>query len=202
MMLARFRREQRLQDYLASSPVIDWKTPRIQALAVRLRGTLDEPVAITRTLYEWVRDQIPHTVDAGLEPVSCAASEVLALGTGFCYAKSHLLAALLRASGIPAGLCYQRLSLDDRGAPYCLHGFNAVHLPGHGWYRLDPRGNKPGVDAQFAPPQERLAFPARLPGEHSFSTIWAEPLEVVVRALRTHRAREALCRNLPDLEPA
>jgi transglutaminase-like putative cysteine protease len=191
-----------LQAYLASSAVIDWQTPQVQALARRLRGALDEPLEIARTLFLWVRDEIPHTVDAGLVPVSCAASEVLALGTGFCYAKSHLLAALLRANGIPAGLCYQRLSQDDRGPPYCLHGFNAVQLPGHGWYRVDPRGNKPGIEAQFTPPQERLAFPARLPGEHTFATVWAEPLEVVVRALRSHRTREALCRELPDLEPA
>lgn len=191
-----------MQAYLASSAVIDWHTPPVQALAQRLRGGLEEPVAIARSLFEWVRDQIPHTVDAGLDPVSCAASEVLELGTGFCYAKSHLLAALLRANGIPAGLCYQRLSLDDHGPPYCLHGFNAVRLPVHGWYRLDPRGNKPGIDAQFAPPLERMAFPARLPGEKTFATIHAEPLEVVVKALRAHRTRESLCRNLPDLESA
>lgn len=191
-----------MQAYLASSAVIDWHTPRVRALAQRLRGGLDEPLAIARTLFEWVRDEIPHTVDAGLDPVSCTASGVLELGTGFCFAKSHLLAALLRANGIPAGLCYQRLSIDDRGPPYTLHGYNAVHLPGHGWYRLDPRGNRPGIDAQFAPPLERLAFPARLPGEHSFAAIWAEPLTVVVNALLTHRTREALCRNLPDLEPA
>ena len=64
------------------------------------------------------------------------------------------------------------------------------------------RSNKPGIDAQFAPPLERLAFPARLPGEQTFATIHAEPLEVVVNALRTYRTREALCRNLPDLEAA
>jgi len=39
--------------------------------------------------------------------VTCSASEVLREGTGICFAKSHLLAALLRAVGIPAGLCYQ-----------------------------------------------------------------------------------------------
>jgi transglutaminase-like putative cysteine protease len=200
-MAARSLREQRLQAYLASSPVIDWRTPQVLALALRLRGALEEPPAIARALFEWVRDEIPHTVDAGLEPVSCSASEVLALGTGFCFAKSHLLAALLRANGIPAGLCYQRLSINDRGPPYTLHGFNAVHLPGHGWYRLDPRGNKPGIDAQFTPPQERVAFAIRLPGEHDFASIRAEPLEVVVTALRTHRTRAALCSNLPDLEP-
>jgi len=38
-----------------------------------------------------------------MNPVTCKASDVLIYGTGYCYAKSHLLAALLRANAIPAG---------------------------------------------------------------------------------------------------
>jgi len=63
--------------------------------------------------------------------------------------------ALLRASQIPAGFCYQQLSIDDRGTPYCLHGFNGVYLSEVGWYRVEPRGNREGVDAQFTPPKEQ-----------------------------------------------
>ena len=59
-------------------------------------------------------------------------SSVLMHKTGYCYAKSHLLAALLRSNGLPAGLCYQRLSVDDDGAPYSLHGLNADFLKNHG----------------------------------------------------------------------
>jgi transglutaminase-like putative cysteine protease len=92
-----------------------------------------------------------------MNPVTCRASEVLQHKTGYCFAKSHLLAALLRANQIPVGFCYQRLSIDDNGAPYSLHGFNAVYFPEVGWYRVDARGNKEGVTAQFTPPQEQLA---------------------------------------------
>nr|WP_320193052.1 transglutaminase family protein [uncultured Desulfobacter sp.] len=67
---------------------------------------------------------------------------VLKYKTGYCYAKSHLLAALLRACNIPAGLCYQRLTIANNKAPFCLHGLNAVYLQRHGWYRIDSRGNK------------------------------------------------------------
>ena len=88
--------------------------------------------------------------------------------TGYCYAKSHLLAALLRANQIPAGFCYQRLSIDDQGAPYSLHGFNGIYFPEIGWYRVDTRGNKEGVNAQFSPPQECLAFKIKLPEEADF----------------------------------
>jgi transglutaminase-like putative cysteine protease len=134
-----------------------------------------------------------------MNPVTCTASEVLHAGTGYCYAKSHLLAALLRANGVPAGLCYQRLSLDGRGAPYSLHGLNAVFLPEAGWYRLDARGNRPGVDAQFVPPVERLAFPATLQGEADLPEIWPDPLPVVVSALRRYSTYDALRDHLPDL---
>jgi transglutaminase-like putative cysteine protease len=191
-----------MNPYLAASPVIDWHAPDVLALARELRGGRTDPVAIAKAAFEWVRDEIRHNLDYGLQPLTCTASEVLHLRTGFCYAKSHLLAALLRANGIPAGLCYQRLSIDGQGAPFCLHGFNAVELPDYGWYRIDPRGNKPGIDAQFCPPREQLAFSLTLPGEHSFEPVWAEPLPVVVEALRLNPDCDALCRNLPDLAPA
>ena len=71
--------------------------------------------------------------------MTCSASQVLLHGTGFCYAKGHLLAALLRANAIPVGSCYQRLRIDGTGPPFCLHGFNSVHLPAIGWYRIDAR---------------------------------------------------------------
>lgn len=44
------------------------------------------------------------------------------------------LAALLRANGVPAGLCYQRLTVAADGSPYCLHGLNAVYLKQHGLF--------------------------------------------------------------------
>jgi transglutaminase-like putative cysteine protease len=155
---------------------------------------------IARRCFEWVRDRIQHSSDFRRNPVTCAASEVLAAGTGYCYAKSHLLAALMRANGIPAGFCYQRLSVDETGAPYSLHGLNAVHLPEFGWYRIDSRGNKPGVDAQFSPPAEKLAFRIALPGEKTFPNILADPLAVVVTALRAHTTWDEMYRHLPDWE--
>ena len=83
---------------------------------------------IAKSCFEWVRDEIKHSWDYKKNPVTCKASDVLKHGTGYCFAKSHLLAALLRANSIPAGLCYERLSIHDDGAPYSLHGFNAAYL--------------------------------------------------------------------------
>ena len=185
--------------YLSATEAIDWQHPDIQALAQQLAAGQTTPEAITQTCFEWVRDEIRHSVDYQMNPVTWRASDVLKYKTGYCFAKSHLLAALLRANGIPAGFCYQRLSLDDRGAPYSLHGFNAVHLPGVGWYRVDPRGNKSGVNAQFMPPHEQLTYQPQLAEEADFPAILAEPLAIVIAALQTHSTWDALLHHLPDI---
>lgn len=187
-----------MRPYLQATDVIDWEAPSVRALAERLaRGGSGER-EIARACFEWVRDRIPHTGDHALEPISCSASEVIANGTGFCYAKSHLLAALLRANGLPAGLVYQRLRNDD--GSFCLHGLNAVWLSDLGWYRLDARGTRADLVAEFAPPREVLPYACAAEGEILFPGVWAEPVQVVVDALRRHRTRAELLPRLPDAE--
>ena len=188
-----------MQEYLQTSEAIDWQHPTILELAREIRAEHKTESAIAKAAFEWVRDRIYHSADYQMNPVTWRASDVLQHQTGFCYAKSHLLAALLRANGIPAGLCYQRLSIDDKGAPYSLHGLNAAYLPEIGWYRFDPRGNRPDINAQFAPPQEQLAYQPGLPEEADFENILPEPLPVVLQALQTHRTVEALYSQLPDV---
>lgn len=184
--------------YLQPSEIIDCDHPAIRELA-RQMAIPDDSLATAKRCFEWVRDEIRHSRDFQQGPVTCRASEVLQHRTGYCYAKSHLLAALLRANGIPAGMCYQRLSIDDQGAPYSLHGFNAIHLSGTGWYRVDPRGNRPGIDAQFTPPVERLAFPLQFAEEFELNEILSEPLDCVVSTLRHCGTWQEVCASLPDL---
>jgi transglutaminase-like putative cysteine protease len=183
--------------FLQATAVVDWQDSQVMALAKDLAADAQSPLEIAKSCFEWVRDEIEHTVDYQRAEITCCASEVLRHKTGFCYAKSHLLAALLRANQIPAGFCYQRLSINDNDEPYCLHGFNAVHLPGLGWYRVDARGNRPEINAQFCPPQERLAYEIG-PEEYEFKTIFADPLPEVVEALQTYRTLESFSANLPD----
>jgi transglutaminase-like putative cysteine protease len=191
-----------MQQFLAATDVIDWHHPAVLAQARASTAGAAGAEEVAKRCFEWVRDAIKHSRDYQLQAVTCAASEVLQVGSGYCYAKSHLLAALLRANGIPAGFCYQRLSRDDNGPPFCLHGLNAVFLPGVGWYRIDARGNRADIDAQFVPPVEQLAFPLRIAGEADLQGVWADPLPVVVSALRANATADALWANLPDLDPA
>lgn len=188
-----------MNKYLESTEYIDWKNPALLAKAHALSDCVSTPKEITRKCFEFVRDEIKHSWDYKLNSVTCKASDVLKYGTGFCYAKSHLLAALLRANKIPAGLCYQRLTITDI-PPFILHGLNAVYLEPHGWYRIDARGNKQGVSADFCPPIEKLAFPIVTEGEADLPEIWAEPLPIVTQVLIQHKTIQDVADNLPDVE--
>jgi transglutaminase-like putative cysteine protease len=189
-----------MNQYLAASEFIDFDHQLVARKAQELADESREQHDLIKRCFHFVRDAIKHSVDYKLNPVTCKASDVLRHGTGYCYAKSHLLAALLRFHGIPTGLCYQRLSLHGHGAPYCLHGLNAVHLPEIGWYRLDARGNKAGVDAQFCPPREAVAFAVLDSCERNLAEIWGEPLPVVVNALTRYTTYEQVLQHLPDIE--
>jgi len=190
----------KLAAYLASSKYIDWRHPAVLSLAKRLAEGIRSDESIARACFEFVRDEISHSLDHKRNPVTCSASQVLEHRTGYCYAKSHLLAALLRANGLPAGLCYQRLTVADGKPPFCLHGLNAAYLANYGWYRLDARGNKPGVCAEFTPPLERLAFPIAFSGETDLPEIWSEPWPIVVSVLEGAQTYADVAENLPDIE--
>lgn len=198
-----------IADYLMPSAVVDADHPAIDALARSLTAESTSPMEQAKVVYEWVRDRIAHTCDIQAVSIPCAASEVLAQGHGFCFAKAHLLAALLRHCGIPTGFCYQRLVFDD-AAPtrHTLHGLNAVYLAElGGWVRLDARGNKPGVQAEFNGDgplrpvfdhREQLAFPIRLYlGEVDYPTIYTQPHPLVVTALQTYPTAADLIAHLP-----
>jgi len=82
-----------MNQYLKSTDIIDWKTPQVRAKANEIAQDLDSPEEIARRCFEYVRDEIKHSWDFKLNPITCSASEVLEHGMGYCYAKSHLLAA-------------------------------------------------------------------------------------------------------------
>ncbi len=189
--------------YLEASDILDFDNKNLHgvadtavAIAGRSHGTID----FIKNAYEYVRDAIPHSGDIQGKTVTCRASDVLRAREGICFAKSHLLAAILRSKRIPAGFCYQRLLLnDDEPEHFILHGLTAVHVDElDRWVRLDARGNKPGVDAQFSLDQEKLAFPVREEkGEEDIPVVFAKPDANVIAALTDNRTLESLWANLP-----
>lgn len=185
--------------YLKASQIIDYDHPAVAEKAKELANGVHDQKIIAERCYEFVRDAISHTGDAACGISTIKASEVLEQKTGWCYAKSHLLAALLRANGIPAALCYQRLNCSEyRPGIYCLHGLNAVYLAPYGWYRIDARGNKEGVNARFSPPAEELAFTLG-PNEYDLEGRFSDPIPEVIEALKTYRTYEEMVDHFPDI---
>ena len=191
---------QNLTDYLKCTPIIDWETPIISEHTEAITQGLTHDIEKAQVLFEWVRDAIPHSCDIGTDIVTCSASEVLQQRTGLCYAKSHLLAAMLRCTGIPAGFCYQ---VFRRQPPYhglALHGLTGLYLASLArWVRVDARGNTGTIDAQFSLTEEKLAFPVDPhQGEFLYETIYTDPAPEVVAVLRGFTSLHALWPYLPE----
>ena len=189
-----------MKAYLEATDIIDYSNSTIQTLAKRLSSNCKDDVQIAKNCFEYVRDEIRHSGDCKDDITTYKASDVLKHKTGWCYAKAILLAALLRANAIPAGFCYQRLSCSEyKDDIYCLHGLNWIYLKAYGWYRVDARGNKEGVDAQFTPPHEKLAFELQ-ENEFDLSENLAEPLDVIVETLKKYNTYEEMICHFPDIE--
>jgi len=188
-----------MNEFLKSSATIDWEMSPVLAKARELAGDSTDDAVVAKRCFLWVRDHVRHSHDYRIPVVTCSASAVLQHRAGYCYAKAHLLAALLRACAIPAALCYQRLQVSETDRRFTLHGLNAVYLRRHGWYRVDARGNKPGVAAEFDPPAERLAFPPIVSGERDLPGRFAEPLPEIVDLLTRCQTEDEVFRCLPDV---
>ncbi len=91
---------------------------------------------LLKRFFGYVRDQIPHLYDAGLRAPAAKASEVLEVGGSICRGKANLLAALLRANGVPFGIFYQVLTKGEApDSGYMVHALNTAYVSGEaGWY--------------------------------------------------------------------
>ena len=178
-----------LDDYLLELSEVDYSNPLIQDKVAELFNSEQTEIQKAKVAFEFVRDEIAHSWDIQSKRVTCNASEVLFFHEGLGYAKSHLLAALLRSQGIPTGFCYQRLMLFDTPEKgYCIHALNAIYLKSlNKWIRVDARGNKKGIDAQFSTEEEKLAFPVNESlHEKDYPIIFAKPHPKTVAALKEH----------------
>ncbi|NVJ52734.1 MAG: transglutaminase family protein [Campylobacteraceae bacterium] len=186
--------------YLEETKIIDFKNENIKKLAKELSLNASSNEEIVKNCFEYVRDEIKHSGDYKTDIITCTASEVLETKTGWCFAKSHLLAALLRANEIPTAFCYQRLSCEEyKENLFSLHGLNAVYLENFGWLKVDARGNKKGVDAQFIPPKEKLAFELK-ENEFDLGVYYSHPLDIVIEALKVNNSYKQMINNMPDFK--
>ncbi|HEX3014397.1 MAG TPA: transglutaminase-like domain-containing protein [Methanobacterium sp.] len=179
---------------MKDSEIMDYHNSQIQENALELSRDSKNQFETIKNIYEFVRDEIPHSLDIHGQKVAFKASEVLDNGQGICFAKSNLLATMLRFLGVPTGFCYQRLTHDGG---YILHGLNAVFLEGN-WYRLDARGNRKDLNAQFSVDEEKLAFPVSQEGEVDYQGIYSKPLESVIIAFKDVKTVDELMKEIPD----
>ena len=187
--------------FLEDTIPIDWQTPEMMSTAKRLLEKATAPEDRIRCLFEFVRDEIDHSLDVETDLQTCRASEVLKERTGLCYAKSHLLAGFLRYAGFPSGFCYVRVAQDDRPGRFVLHGFNAVYLAGSGsWIYLDARGNREGVstECRFEAPWSLAHWPDAKVGEAFLPFIYKRPGMRILDLLERAPSFDAVCKNLPD----
>lgn len=213
--------------YLEDTITIDWQTPAVTACARRLLSGEGDAAARVEKLFRFVRDEIAHSFDLGPEAaerlaarpaegfppsfvrrgIACRASETLALGHGLCFAKSHLLAALLRFAGYPTGFGYVKLVYDDKPGRFVLHGFVAVHWqPAQSWILLDPRGDRGRLDeagaiaseCRFAAPFSLAYAPDPERGESFLPFIYKRPGKRIVDFLERVPDEKTLRRSLPD----
>jgi transglutaminase-like putative cysteine protease len=193
---------QDIKSYLEETDIINFRHPKVSE-------KIDEIKQKGKTKQEWaelafklVRDEIQHSFDTGSTQITISASDALEHKEGICFAKAHLLAALLRGLGIPTGFCYQRVT--RKGTPesgYALHGLNAIYFEEiNTWFRVDPRGNKLGVNSEFSITPEKLAYPIRTElDEVDYPYVYNKPLEKVVSSMKESADCKELFFKRPEI---
>lgn len=184
-----------LEAYLTADEIIDYNNTRIAELAGELYQKSGGETEYVKLAFEYVRDNVLHSTSICSDTLTCSASEVLEAQHGICFARSHLLAALLRNKSVPAGFCYQRIILDDDTAPVLVyHGLNAAYIKElEKWIRLDP-----GVTLYFSLEDERLVRPVRPEkGEEDGFIVYPDPDLKIVEKFRKYKTRTQLWENLP-----
>ncbi len=188
--------KENIDDYLCPSEIIDFDNPVVIKKARELSKGMKTDIQKAKSIYEFVRDEINHSSDINSNEITYRASDVLNKGHGLCFAKSHLMAAFLRAVGIPAGFCYQKLSLDEG---MICHGLNGVFID-EKWIRLDARGNTGEINAQFSLNEEKLAYPiTNSHGNVDYPYIHSKPRLEIIKILQSHKRLDEAIKEI--LEP-
>lgn len=188
-------------DYLKETTVINYTNSYIQNIIKSIKEKSDNDFERARLAFVIARDEIHHSFDTKDQLVTITAEQALKNECGICFAKAHTLATLLRGMEIPCGFCYQRVLRKplDTASGFALHGLNALYLKEFGWFRVDPRGNKPGIDSQFNAKEEQLAYVIHPDlGEVDYPKVFVNPLPSVLEAMETSKSTQELFFNRPE----
>ncbi len=117
--------------YLQHEEHIQSEDPEIRELALTLTDGSKDFWEATCRLSSWVSDSIGGSINGG------SALETLRRGDGACGAQSMLLAALCRASGIPARVVWGCVYTPEYGGSFGHHGWNEVYVGEAGWIPVD-----------------------------------------------------------------
>lgn len=92
------------------------------------------------------------------------------------------------------------MSVSSDNSPIVLHGLNSIYLKTIGkWIRLDARGNKPGVNAEFSVEEEKLAYIVNEDiGEFDNHIVYSKPNYNVINSLEKYKMFAELKENLPS----
>lgn len=187
------------QSFLRATEHVDFNASNIQVKCTELFSPDMSDTKKAETAFLFVRDEIHHSFDCQTEYITSKASDVLKYEIGICHAKSNLLVALLRSQNIPAGFCFEHITIaKDDSLGYCVHGFVAAYVEKH-WIKLDPRGNKDGISAQFSLTAPILAYPPRkMYDEYFFPGLFANPHKDTMEMLKKAKNLDDILTNIPE----
>lgn len=178
-----------IQDYLNPCKYIDSDDSFIQEKAADLAAVSSGKSELIENTYHFVQNQIIHSYFTADKKITLTASEALREGSGICFSKANLLAALLRANDIPTGICYQRFNFLDGGEQkYSIHALNAVYLGGIiKWIRLDTRSTQLTVNNEVALDKMMFNLSTRDETDIDFDQIYCEPAPMIMEKLEANR---------------
>lgn len=140
-----------MQEYLASTDILNSYHPRIQAFAKTVTEGSRADIQKAVRIYYSVRDGWKYNpYNISFNPDFMRASAVLEREEGHCLDKANLMIALLRAVGIPARLCLAKVR-NHIAAEQMTQAFGTDELTPHGyvevylhhrWIKATPAFNK------------------------------------------------------------
>jgi hypothetical protein len=110
-----------LDAYLEAGPFIQSDHPKIKALTDQIVGPEKDEVQKARAIFNWVYESLEKRATVSIPN----ALDTLETGAGDCNEHAMLLAALLRAAGIPAKVCIGLVYTRGR---FYYHAWNELYL--------------------------------------------------------------------------